>query len=170
MPILLHEDKNIYLYDKNKIMMWCIMKYFAYGSNMDAEQMKGRGISFSQRMHAVLRGYSLRFNKVTYKNPHQGYANIVRKSGDVVEGILYEVSKSDLSNLDKYEGYPDHYDQKIVIVQTDSGEKVEAVAYIAHPDKVREGLKPTKKYLSHLLAARDILSKPYIQKLELTET
>jgi gamma-glutamylcyclotransferase len=148
-----------------------VVLYFAYGSNMNPERMrKERNIHFSQRMHAILKGYVLAFNKVADGNPRQGYSNIVLKSDAVVEGVLYEILKSDLSKLDQYEGVPNHYDRKVVTIQSERGENVEAVTYIARPNKVKEGLKPTKKYLSHLLAARDILSKPYVQKLESTET
>ncbi|MEM0053840.1 MAG: gamma-glutamylcyclotransferase family protein [Nitrososphaeria archaeon] len=45
----------------------------------------------------------LEFNKISYRNPNEGFANIVPCKGIFVEGILYEINSSDLSKLDKYE-------------------------------------------------------------------
>lgn len=146
------------------------MKYFAYGSNMGPKRMKERNMNFSQRIHAVLSGYILKFNKVATGNPKEGYANIVPDEKGVVEGALYYISDSDLSKLDRYEGYPTHYERVKVKVQLDDGREVEAVTYVAQPDKVREGLRPSRGYLDHLLAARDILPKSYYRKLESWET
>lgn len=146
------------------------MKYFAYGSNMDAERMRKRGVNFSQRIHAILKGYSLRFNKMTSRNLKEGYANIIPDKKGIVEGVLYNISDSDLSKLDEYEGYPNHYDRIKVKVQLDDGEEVETVTYIAQSNKVREGLKPSRAYLNYLLAAKDILSESYYRILESWET
>ena len=63
--------------------------------------------------------------------------------------------ESGLNRLNGYEGVPDgHYKRMQVTVQLHNGEEVEAITYIANPDKVKEKLKPRKKYLSHLLAVR----------------
>jgi len=142
------------------------MKYFAYGSNMDPERMRSRGIRFSKRVHAVLRGYILRFNKVSSRNPREGYANIVPHKGGIVEGIRYEIPDEDIYKLDKFEGYPYHYNRIEVDVELDDGRRVRAVTYIAQPDKVREGLKPSRGYLKHLLAGKDILSESYYEMLK----
>jgi len=64
------------------------MKYFAYGSNMNPERMRQRGIKFSKREHAILEGWKLVFNKIASRNPNKGYANIERKEGSIVKGIL----------------------------------------------------------------------------------
>jgi cation transport regulator ChaC len=146
------------------------MKYFAYGSNMDSARMSEREIIFSQRVRAILRGYKLEFNKVADRNPREGYANIVQEEEGPVEGVLYDILDSDLSNLDKYEGYPCHYDRIKVTVELDDSRKIESVTYIAQPDKIGDGLKPTKGYLSHLLAAKDVLSDSYYRKLQSQET
>lgn len=146
------------------------MKYFAYGSNMDPERMKKRDINFLQREHATLKCYTLKFNKLASRNPKEGYANIFPDRTGVVEGVLYNISDSDIATLDRYEGYPDHYDRINVMVQLDDVHEVEAIAYIAQANKVREGLKPSRDYLNYLLAAKDILSEPYYRRLESLET
>ena len=145
------------------------MKYFAYGSNMDSNRIKERGINFAKREHAIIKGWKLEFNKVSSKNPKEGYANIVMKENSVVEGVLYEIPDSDLKTLDRYEGYPSHYGRIKIIVIMDNGEKVEAVTYVAKPDKVKDGLKPSREYLSHLLKGCDLLSEEYCNKLRRLE-
>ncbi len=146
------------------------MKYFAYGSNMDPDRMKKRGILFSKREHAILKGFRLEFNKIVLKNLNEGKANIVKDNKESVEGVLYEIEEDDLRKLDKFEGYPTHYRREDVNVILDSGEIVKATTYIAQSNMTRGGLKPTKKYLSHLLKGCDLLSKEYCEKLKRVET
>jgi hypothetical protein len=50
------------------------------------------------------------------------------------------------------------------------GHEAQSIVYIANPRRVKEGLRPTKEYMSHLLGGRDMLSMPYVRKLESVET
>lgn len=127
-------------------------------------------MGFSQRVHAIVKSHSLKFNKVASRNRKEGYANIVPDEEGVVEGVLYDMLDSELSKLDKYEGYPDHYDRVKMWVQLDDGQEVEAFVYVAQPHKVKEGLKPSREYLDHLLTARDIVSESYHRRLASWET
>ena len=146
------------------------MKYFAYGSNMNPNRMKEREINFSKREHAILERWRLKFDKVASRNPNEGYANIEEDDESVVEGILYTIQDVDIEKLDRYEGYPNHYRKLKVWVKLDNGEEEEAITYVATPDKVREGLKPSKDYLNHLLKGCDLLSEEYCEKLRKWET
>ena len=137
---------------------------------MDPERMRKREIRFSRREHAVLEGFRLEFNKISSRNPREGYANIVKDPESVVEGILYEIKESDLRKLDRREGYPSHYRRTRVYLKLDNGERVEAITYIAQPEKVESGLRPSKEYLSHLLRGCDLLSEEYCEKLRRTST
>ena len=74
-------------------------------------------------------------------NSNEGYANIIQDEKSVVEGIIYEISDSDIAKLDYYEGYPFHYDRIKVRVKLDDGQEVEAVTYIAQPDKIGKWIK-----------------------------
>jgi len=147
-----------------------MLKYFAYGSNMNPERMKTRQIFFTQRKRAILRGYRLDFNKIASRNPEEGYANIVEDESATVEGTLYDISDLDISKLDVYEGFPNNYDRIEVDVEIDSGDVNKAVTYVAAPDMIRQGLKPSRDYLCHLLAAKDIVSKTYYNRLKVWET
>ena len=144
------------------------MKYFAYGSNMDTNRMNERKLNFTSRQFSKLDGYKLVFNK---KSDKQGMvSNIEQSISDFVEGALYEFPDTDISKLDKAEGYPNHYDRMEVTVVTKDGSQTVATTYIAKQDKIVNGLNPTKKYLNHLLAGQDILTKEYFDKLSKTKT
>ncbi len=104
-------------------------------------------------------------------NPLEGYANIVPDDSGLVEGALYDIDATSLPRLDKCEGYPKHYLKiPIKVLLPSDGHEVCAITYIANPDKIRSGLKPTKEYLGHLLAGKDILSKGYFDWLKRMET
>lgn len=144
--------------------------YFAYGSNMNPERMKERGINYSQRKPATLKAWKLAFNKVASKKPEEGYANIISDISSIVEGIFYEIEDSGIAKLDRYEGYPEHYCRILVTVLMHDGQEVEAVAYVANSNKIRGGLRPSKEYLNHLLKGCDLLSKEYCKRLREMET
>ena len=149
------------------------MNYFAYGSNMNVRRMKERKITFSdsERCAAHLCGYHLEFNKVANDNPLMGYANIVLDGSGLVEGVLYNIDAASLPILDDKEKYPKHYLKiPIKVLLPSDGKEVCAITYIANPDKIRDGLKPCRDYLNHLLEGRDFLSKGYLEWLEGTET
>lgn len=146
------------------------MKYFAYGSNMDPDRMKKRCINFTSREHAILEDWELVFNKVASKNDMEGYAKIKTKKGDITEGILYTIQDSDIKILDRYEGFPEYYVHKTIVLKFDNKDKVEAITYIANHKKIKEGLKPSREYLTHLLIGCDLLSEEYCEKLKKIET
>jgi gamma-glutamylcyclotransferase len=144
------------------------LRYFAVGSNMDPSRMKK--IRFAMRMHISLSDYNLRFMKVAYDNPRMGYTNVESVSGQVVEVAFYDVLDQDLPKLDVCEGYPRQNNRIIVKVLLDDESQVETVVCMTQLDKVRNGLRPSREYLNHLLKAKDILSEAYFQKLKKVET
>lgn len=148
------------------------IRHFAYGSNMDPEQMNDRGAPFTERRRAVLSGWALRFNKKATKDAMkgEGRGNVVIDPKGIVEGVLYSITKSGLDGLDKNEGYPGHYDRKELEVRLDDGTRGKAWVYIAQPQYVQEGLKPRKEYLAHYLKGKDVLSPQYYEWLRNTQT
>ena len=145
------------------------MKYFAYGSNMDVQQMEEREVCFTGRKKAVLEGYALKFNKIASgkeAKEGEGKGNVVTDPQGITEGALYEMTEAGLRKLD---GNEKGYDRVKLGVRLD-GSKVKAWVYVAQPDKVREGLRPRGKYLKHYLKGKDLLSSEYYQMLEKVET
>lgn len=131
--------------------------------------MRERKINFTSRQLAILSGYKLVFNKKA-KDGDFTYANIVPSEHDFVEGAVYEFPDDEITNLDTKEGYPKHYNKVQVIISDKLGNEIQAVTYIAQTNKIIEGLFPQKKYLKHLLAGQDILSKEYFEWLSKTKT
>lgn len=148
------------------------MKYFAYGSNCNPAVMERKSVRFTDRVHATLPGYRLRFNKRAWRDslPEEiGFANIEEAEGHSVEGILYDVVPDDVENLDRSERTPEHYDRHEVTVETEAG-PVQCFAYQARPDKLADGLRPSRNYLNHILEARDFLSAAYYEALDKSQT
>ena len=73
-------------------------EYFAYGSNLNFEQMAYRCPEATVVGTAKLDGYELAFRR--------GYLTILPKEGASVEGLIWSVTDHDESQLDCYEGYP----------------------------------------------------------------
>lgn len=141
--------------------------YFAYGSNMDFERLKEREIFFEFLGKATLHNFELCFNKIASIKNGAGYANIIDKVGGSVEGLLFNIEN--IATLDGYEGYPFHY-EKYKLFVTLNEKNIEAVVYIANPEKTKQNLKPTKEYLNRLLTAKEYLSAEYYEQLQRTET
>lgn len=144
--------------------------YFAYGSNIDPIVMLERGIRYHERIPGILLGYGLRFNKLARKDSDIGYASIVESLKENTEGALYIIEEDGLKKLDRYEGYPDHYDKYIGNIQTSKLGSMDAFVYVAQKEKTKKDLFPTKEYLSHILAGKDLFSKTYYEQLKRTKT
>ena len=149
--------------------------YFAYGSNMNvARLLDGRlaqkGVAMGARIGGRLDGWELAFNKVARTPKGTGAGNIVVAPGKVVHGTLNELPEAGFDVLDVWEGVAGgHYQRRTLpVVRADTGETVEAIAYVAL--LVGEGLRPTREYLGHLLAGRDLLPADYWAWLAATPT
>ena len=135
--------------------------YFGFGSNMSKRKMAERGTKFLSRESAVLRGYRVEFT--IWKDDGFGYANIVPDDDSIVYGALYYCEKGSMATLDAFEAGRLH--RIIVTVEKDSGELVEASAFQAYDEFVKEGLKPSEAYLNEMLEGEDIIPKEYAEYL-----
>jgi gamma-glutamylcyclotransferase (GGCT)/AIG2-like uncharacterized protein YtfP len=132
--------------------------YFAYGSNMNVARMLERGAPFTQRKRGTVWAHRLVFNKISGTYPGHGVANIVPEGGFEVRGVLYEVDRKGIAALDGYEGVASgHYVRQKMQISMEGGEVVEAYVYLAHPDRVEEGLTPRDDYFYHLEQGVDML-------------
>jgi len=118
--------------------------YFAYGANLNKELMRKRVGEWKDCKRGVLEGYRLSFG-VFSKSWGGGVANIVEESNSKVYGAVYLLDEEQLKVLDRYEGVPNIYLRRKVIVKTDDGE-VEAVTYVAA--NPRQFVKPSAEYLA----------------------
>jgi hypothetical protein len=144
-----------------------VVVYFAYGSNMDFKRLEERGISFEFMGVGILENYELQFNKIAKNKSGIGYANLVMKEGSKVEGLLFSVDNIQI--LDRFEGFPEHYLKENHPI-CHLNKRIEAIVYVAAPDKIGLNLMPEKAYLNRLLEAKEYLSKEYFDFLESTKT
>ena len=79
------------------------MLYFAYGSNLHHFQMRRRC-----KDSVYLKKINLKDFKLTFRSKYRA-ADIEPKKNSIVQGGLFEISKSDEKKLDIYEDYPNLY-------------------------------------------------------------
>jgi hypothetical protein len=140
-------------------------RYFAYGSNMNPERVRERGLRVMRAEAARLPGFCLVFDKASPAHPGVGHANVVRDRAAVVEGVLYWLAdERQILKMDPFERAPVNYSRERVEVLTDAG-PVWCWTYFANPAVRRPGLRPSREYLAHLLAGRPFLSPAYYQRL-----
>ena len=102
---------------------------FAYGSNLDIDQMHKRCPESEVVGRAYLRNYKLGF--CGYSVGWRGAVATVSSSiGNSVPGVLYLVSRSDLKYLDACEGHPTIYKRRRIKVDIDGGKKIWCQIYI----------------------------------------
>ena len=76
--------------------------YFAYGSNLDLEQMAQRCPDAEIVGPVRLENYELRFSG-------SGFATVAPRKGSVVYGLVWKITPNCEQSLDRYEGYPRFY-------------------------------------------------------------
>ena len=120
------------------------VRYFAYGSNLDREQMAKRCPSSRALHRARLKDHRLDF---TYFSSRWvgGAADVVLHFGEAVWGIIYEMDAEDLSRLDRFEG---GYQRVLFSVEDDQGNAHPVVSYSV---PVKRSFQPTRHYLQKIL-------------------
>lgn len=98
------------------------MKYIAYGSNMNQDQMRYRCPGAQLVGTGLLRGYRLEFNR---------HATIVESSSHAaaVPIAVWGITSEHEFNLDRYEGYPRYYRKISCMVDLGAGECIQGMAY-----------------------------------------
>lgn len=80
------------------------MLYFAYGSNMNWSQMRGRCPSAKFVAIAELPEHRLAFTRKSNRRGC-GVSDVVADQTESVWGVVYDVAETDIGLLDKDEGY-----------------------------------------------------------------
>jgi len=133
--------------------------YFAYGSNMDLNQMKDR----CPRNHKFLdvgelEGWEFFINQ-------RGVANIIMDENSNVYGLLFEITKRCLNCLDMHENYPELYGRSELSIKF-GDKKVDTWVYIDN-NFIKVG-KPRTNYLERIVEAAEKFKFPkdYIKHLK----
>ena len=117
--------------------------YFAYGSNINLDQMSYRCPDASVMGPVTLEGWELLFRR-------GGFATIAPKEGEKVTGLLWSITPECERSLDCYEGYPRFYDKRMVTVRDGEGRSLSVMAYIMD-ERFREPMLPTADYYEGIL-------------------
>lgn len=102
--------------------------YFAFGSNLDGDQMRRRCSCPIVVGKATLRGYRLAFAGFSAMRGG-GVATVVKSDDHAVPGLLYRLTDADLQKLDACEGHPQFYRRVAVHVVDSDGERRRAWTY-----------------------------------------
>ena len=129
------------------------MLYFAYGSNLNLFQMKRRC-----KDSIFIKKINLKNFRLTFRSKYRA-ADIEFKKNSIVQGGLFEISKSDEKKLDIYEDYPNLYNKYYFFYY---GKKVMTYTMT----KKTPFRFPTKRYLNIVERGyKDCkLNKKYLQK------
>lgn len=139
--------------------------YYAYGSNMNPDRVSQRGLDYTEVRAGWVAGLGLRFNKQAKDHPDCGHANLVYAPDERAEGVLYHLTQAAMiERMDPFERAPINYSRECIAVQTAAG-VVYAWTYFANRAVLREGLRPSRDYLDHLLAGQRWLSPEYFARL-----
>lgn len=127
------------------------VRVFAYGSNLDSERMRSRTPSARVLDVASLPEHDLRFHK---RGGDCGTAKAdAFHTGDDdhrVHGVVYEIVRDELPDLDRAEAVGVGYDRVTRRVELGRGDAVEAWVYLAREDQIESGLRPFAWYLEHV--------------------
>lgn len=130
--------------------------YFAYGSNLCAQQMARRCPDAVGPCPATLADHDWLINQ-------RGVATVEPFAGSRVHGVLWRISEEDLTALDRAEGVPVRYRRDRLTVHTADG-PAPAWVYIDH--RVQPGA-PRPGYLERIIGAavQHELPQPWIEFL-----
>ena len=156
------------------------MLYFAYGSNLDPDQMRSRCPDHKVVGLAMLRDHKLSF-PLTSHEWGGGVAGIAVSHGATLWGALYELSDADVATLDKHmgfvaEGSPNNlYDREQVWVELsrpDDGSIPRRIRAAIYMPRQANPAKPSARYLEAILrgARHHRLPDEYIAKLSQIST
>ena len=113
--------------------------YFAYGSNINLDQMAYRCPAAQVVGPVMLEGWELLFRG-------SGVATIGQKEGSTVHGLLWQLTPDCERSLDHYEGYPHLYGKKSVTVRDAQGQELTVMAYIMTERYRAPAVPPTSYY------------------------
>jgi gamma-glutamylcyclotransferase (GGCT)/AIG2-like uncharacterized protein YtfP len=151
---------------------------FAYGSNMDLEELRSwlssraHPAKFLETTRATLKDHQLVWNYYS-RSRNAGAANVEPKAGAYVHGLALKVDEPTLLGIDAKEGHPNFYRRNLVTVETTGAAALKAWVYVVQPAKRSTDPEwPSRSYLGLIIEAakRHGLDASYVSELERTPT
>ena len=123
--------------------------YFAYGSNINLDQMAQRCPDAQVVGPVTLENYELLFHG---NLRGAGVATIAPREGSTVHGLLWNITPECERSLDYYEGYPHLYGKEPVTVHGHDGQEHTVMAYVM-TELCKEPSIPSFYYYNGILEA-----------------
>ncbi|KAK3088094.1 hypothetical protein FSP39_014597 [Pinctada imbricata] len=148
--------------------------FFAYGPNMNPYRLSTFVCrQIDRRFWGLLFGFNLVFNKKGCDPEAGGFANIEFNPFCSTEGCIYQITPEELSMLDKFVGYPEHYEHLMLPVWMMNSKDpdqfgvaqwcVPAVTYIAQDNWIqKDDVKLDSEYsISQCVKSSDLVTPNY---------
>lgn len=138
--------------------------YFAYGSNINLDQMAFRCPAAKPLMPVVLHGYELTFRG-------GGVATVIPKENSTVLGLMWKLSPECEQSLDRYEGYPSYYHKTDAAVTDPETGKIYYTMMYEMDERYRETELPSPMYFTGIIegyAQNNMDTRPLIDALKRT--
>ena len=143
------------------------MFHFGYGSNLSIDFVREHLIANARFvMKAYLPNFEVQFPFWSEEN-QGGYSGVMEAPGELVHGVLYEVTEEELIEVDNLEGvYKDRYYRQTYLVLGEDGNWHPADLYrVIDP---QGPFKPLRSYVEIMLkgARESGLDPAYIERIE----
>ena len=122
--------------------------YFAYGSNINLEQMAVRCPAATPVCPVVLDDYRLAFRSCS---SHYGVATIIPAQGEKVYGLLWQIIPRCERALDLYESFPRLYNKERITVGDRDGNRHSVMVYIMTREFSLDPAEPHQSYFAGII-------------------
>ena len=152
-----------------------VVNFFAYGELINEDCFKAEGLEYISKSSVTLSAWRLVFNKVPTDNgglEGLGLVNIepTPDNSGMMHGELYAMDEKFLPKLDEIFGHPDEYERKVMRFNRHDFILINGLTYVARPDKIAKGLKPSKATMKIFRKAKKLFPMLYFSRLMNTRT
>ena len=152
-----------------------VVNFFAYGELIREDIFKEKGLEYITKSSVTLSAWRLVFNKVPTDNEGLeglGLENIepTPDNAGMMHGELYAMDEKLIPRLDEICGHPDEYQRKTLRFNRHDFLLINGITYIARPDKIATGLKPSKATMKIFRKAKKLFPMLYFSRLMNTPT
>jgi gamma-glutamylcyclotransferase len=131
------------------------MWYFAYGSNMQSDTLRGRrGVTFRRACPVRAPGWQVVFDKPPLFSIGEAFANIVREPGATALGVAFEVDDDDLAQVERSEGvsFGNYRRVELAVDALDPCDDSPSMATSLASERRDPSLLPSSRYMALVIA------------------
>ena len=152
-----------------------VVNFFAYGELINEDYFKEKGLEYISKSSVTLSAWRRVFNKIPIDTggvEGLGLVNIepTPDNAGMMHGELYVMDEKFVPKLDEIFGHPDEYQRKVMRFNRHDFILVNGLPYIARPDNIATGLKPSKATMKIFRKAKKLFPMLYFSRLMNTPT